>query len=359
VLVTIDPGAPPEKTTAEEVIKAGAPAKKGRRMSPRRLLVLLAVAVVFIDILAVIFVPPFPKDGKPGDACGFPSCFIQSAIEFPPPAVVFDLQPSTAPAGEPMVYFHPSISSTILTMWIVMAFILLVAFAATRRMKLIPNRLQNIVEWAYEFGSDFAAGIGGENARRYYPIFAGFFVFILFSNWSGLIPPIGKIDQLRAPTSDVNVTIGLALTSFVIFQGEGFHQLGVRGYLAKFFPIGEFRHGIGAGILGMYVGFIELFLEFVKPITLSMRLFGNIYGGEVALAVISALTLAVIPVALVGLEALLNLIQALIFSVLTLMFIMIAIEGHGSEEHKPARAGDFAEGNTVLEGTDKPMPEAA
>jgi F-type H+-transporting ATPase subunit a len=109
----------------------------------------------------------------------------------------------------------------------------------------------------------------------------------------------------------------------------------------------------------MYVGFIELFLEFVKPITLSMRLFGNIYGGEVALAVISALTLAVIPVALVGLEALLNLIQALIFSVLTLMFIMIAIEGHGSEEHKPARAGDFAEGNTVLEGTDKPMPEAA
>jgi F-type H+-transporting ATPase subunit a len=97
----------------------------------------------------------------------------------------------------------------------------------------------------------------------------------------------------------------------------------------------------------------------VKPVTLSMRLFGNIYGGEVALAVISALTLAVVPVALLGLEALLNLIQALIFSVLTLMFIMIAIEGHGEEEHKPVHAGDFAEGNTVLEGTDQPMPEAA
>ena len=83
----------------------------------------------------------------------------------------------------------------------------------------------------------------------------------------------------------------------------------------------------------MYVGIIELFLEFVKPVTLSMRLFGNIYGGEVALAVITALTIAVVPVALVGLEALLNLIQALIFSVLTLMFILIAIEGHGSEEH--------------------------
>ena len=69
----------------------------------------------------------------------------------------------------------------------------------------------------------------------------------------------------------------------------------------------------------------------MKPVTLAMRLFGNIYGGEVALAVITALTIAVVPVALVGLEALLNVIQALIFSVLTLMFILIAIEGHGEE----------------------------
>jgi len=143
-----------------------------------------------------------------------------------------------------MVYFHPSISSTILTMWIVMAFILLLAFAATRRMKMVPGRLQNAVEWAYEFGSDFAVGIGGEKARRYYPIFAGFFIFILISNWSGLVPPSARSDQLRAPTSDVNITIGLALTSFVIFQGEGFRQLGIRAYLGKFFPIGEFRHGL-------------------------------------------------------------------------------------------------------------------
>jgi F-type H+-transporting ATPase subunit a len=199
---------------------------------------------------------------------------------------------------------------------------------------MVPSGIQNVVEWAYEFGQDFAVGMGGEKARRYYPIFAGFFIFILFSNWSGLVPPIGKIGQLRAPTSDVNITIGLAITSFLIFEVEGFHRLGIRGYLGKFFPVGEFRNGIGAGILAMYVGIIELFLEFVKPVTLSMRLFGNIYGGEVALAVISALTIAVVPVALYGLEALLNLIQALIFSVLSLMFILIAIEGHGSEEHE-------------------------
>jgi F-type H+-transporting ATPase subunit a len=350
----------PEKIEAEESpVRPDAPAAKRGRLSPVRLLLLLAVAVVALDILAVVLVPPFPKGGQPGDACGFPSCFIQSAIEFPPPAIVIDLAPSPDQGAPGMVYFHPSISSTILTMWILMALLLLVGFLATRRMKLVPGRLQNAVEWAYEFGSDFAVGIGGEKARRYYPVFAGFFIFILFSNWSGLVPPVGKIEQLRAPTSDVNITIGLALTSFVIFQGEGFRRLGVRAYLGKFFPIGEFRHGIGPGLLAMYVGIIELFLEFVKPVTLSMRLFGNIYGGEVALAVITALTLALVPTLLIGLEALLNLIQALIFSVLTLMFIMIAIEGHETEEQKPAHAGDFAEGNRVLEGTDEPMPEAA
>jgi F-type H+-transporting ATPase subunit a len=336
--VTTDPGLEPEKIEVEESPGPREPARKRGRSSPARILLLLALAVVVLDVAAVLLVPPFPKDGKPGEACDFPSCYIQSAIEFPPPAIVLDLQPSTAPAGTPMVYFHPSISSTILTMWIVMALILLLAFVATRSMKIVPGRLQNAVEWAYEFGSSFALGIGGEQARRYYPIFAAYFIFILFSNWSGLVPPIGKIDQLRAPTSDMNVTIGLALTSFLIFEGEGVRRLGVRGYLGKFFPIGEFRHGIGNGLLAMYVGIIELFLELVKPVTLSMRLFGNIYGGEVALAVISALTIAVVPVALLGLEALLNLIQALIFSVLTLMFVLIAIEGHAGEEHQPAGA---------------------
>ena len=357
--MTTDPGKTPATLEVEQGSAAPAQPVKKRRLSAGRMLLILCLAVVVLDILAVIFVPPFPKDGHPGQACEYPACFINSVIEFPPPAVVWDLQPSTAVTPAPMIYFHPSISSTILTMWIVMALLLLAAFLATRGMKLVPGRVQNVVEWAYEFGCDFAVGIGGEKSRRYYPVFAAFFILILFCNWSGLVPPVGKIEQLRAPTSDVNITLGLALTSFVIFQSEGFRRLGIRGYLGKFFPIGEFRHGIGAGILAMFVGIIELFLEFVKPVTLSMRLFGNIYGGEVALAVISALTLAVVPVALLGLETLLNLIQALIFSVLTFMFIMIAIEGHGSEEHKPAHPGDFAEGNTVLEGTDKPMPEAA
>ena len=104
----------------------------------------------------------------------------------------------------------------------------------------------------------------------------------------------------------------------------------------KFFPVYEFKHGIGAGVIAMFVGLIEFMLEFVKPVTLSMRLFGNIYGGEVALGVITALTIAIIPVGLIGLELMLNAIQALIFSVLTLMFIVLAIESHHEEEGQVA-----------------------
>jgi F-type H+-transporting ATPase subunit a len=313
--------------------------------------------VVVLDALAVMLVPPFPKGGEPGQACDFPACYVDSAIELPPPDIVIDFQPATAPATAPMLYFHPSISSTLLTMWLVMVVLLLVAFLATRRLRLSPGRIQNAIEWAWDFGRDFTEGVGGSASRRYYPVFAAFFILILACNWSGLVPPIGKIPELRAPTSDVNVTIGLALVAFLVIEGESVRRLGPRGYLGRFFPIGAFRHGIGSGVLAMYVGVMELFLEFVKPVVLALRLFGNIYGGEVAIAVVSALTLALVPVLLMGLEILLNLIQALIFSILTLVFIMMAIEGHASEEHEPARDGSA--GSAGATPVDQPELRAA
>src|SRR5829696_3571852 len=113
-----------------------------------------------------------------------------------------------------------------------------------------------------------------------------------------------------------------------------FKALGVGGYLSKFFPFGEFRKGIGAGVIAVFVGLVELLLEFVKPVTLSMRLFGNIYGGEVALGVMTALTVALIPLGLFALEVMLNLVQALIFSTLTLMFTLAAIEHHADGDHE-------------------------
>jgi len=330
------PTAPEATQTAPE---ADAPGGRSGRGGPFRLLGLLIVAVVAIDIIAVLVLPPFPK-GEPGAPCDYPVCFINGNLEFPPPHVVIDLDPSNPmPTGQLVITFHPSITSSIITMWIVMALLLIVALLAVRKMREIPQGLQNLFEWAYELLDGFGMSIGGAEARRHIPVYAAFFLLILFCNWSGLVPPVGKIEELRAPTSDVNVTIGLALFAFGYFELNGFRALGVGGYLSKFFPVYEFRGGIGAGLIAMFVGFIELILEFVKPVTLAMRLFGNIYGGEVALAVITALFIAILPVALFFLEVILNFAQALIFSVLTLMFTLIAIESHHHEEGEMGHEG--------------------
>ena len=324
-----------EPLAAEQAAEAAEPGstperKRGRRVSPRWLA--LIVGVIVVDAIAFVAFPPFPKGGAPGDACAFPVCFIESSLEFPAPASVIDFAPASAPSAADLVTFHPSISSTILTMWIVMAIVLIGAILMARGGKLVPGRAQNLFEFAYESLSDFGMGLAGPAARPYIPIFAAFFLLVLFDNWVGLVPPVGRVDFLRAPSSDVNITIGMALISFTIFHVEGFRNLGVGGYLGKFFPLYEFRKGIGAGVIAMFVGLIELMLEFVKPVTLSMRLFGNIYGGEVALGVITALTIGFIPVLLIALELMLNAIQALIFSVLTLMFIVLAIESHHEDE---------------------------
>jgi len=335
----------PEMETAAR--ETGVRPAKRRRIHP---IVALLLAVVVIDVLAFIFVAPFPKGGEPGDACAFPVCFINGNLEFPPPHVIWDLDPENPmPTGSLVITFHPSITSTILTMWIIEVVLLLVGFAATRRPRRVPGRLQNFVEWAYASLDGFARNTGGPAAARHVPIFASFFILILFCNWSGLLPPVGKVEELRAPTSDVNITIGLALVAFVYFEVQGFRALGL-GYLSKFFPVREFRGGIGAGLIAMFVGAIELLLEFVKPVTLSMRLFGNIYGGEVALGVITALTISVIPVLIVGLEAMLTFVQALIFSTLTLMFALVAMESHEEEHavHDAALAVEEASGHEHL-----------
>jgi F-type H+-transporting ATPase subunit a len=314
--------------------------KSGRRGLSRGWLLLIG-GVILANVLALILVPPFPHGGQPGDPCAFPTCFIESTLEFPAPHTILG---PVAPAKD-LVTFTPSLSSTTFTMWIIIAILVIGSALMVRGSKLIPGRAQNVFEWFYEFLSDFGVGIAGAAAKPYIPLFIAFFLLILFSNWSGLIPPVGRLQQLRAPTSDVNVTLGLALVSFAYFEFQGFRRLGVRGYLGKFFPIYEFKNGIAAGGIAMFVGLVELMLEFVKPVTLSMRLFGNIYGGEVALGVITALTIAFIPVGLLGLEVMLNAIQALIFSILSLMFIVLAIESHHEEEgHVAEEAVDAIDG---------------
>jgi len=303
------------------------PASKRRR----NVLLLAIAAVVVIDLISLFAFPPVNKE-NPAAPYAFPADAIKGNIEPIPPHVLFTLDGSE-PNHSALILFQPSITSTILTMWIVMLIAIILVIAGTRGRREVPGGLQNAVEYVYEALSNFGMSLGGPKAKGFIPLFASLFVLIILSNWSGLVPPIGKIELLRAPTSDINVTLGLAIVSFLTFHVSGVRRLGLGGYFGKFFSLREFKNGIPAGLIALFVGLMEFILEFVKPITLAMRLFGNIYGGELALAVITSLTIAIIPVALVGLETFVGFVQALIFSVLTLIFTMLAIEGHHDEQH--------------------------
>jgi F-type H+-transporting ATPase subunit a len=304
-----------------------APAKKS---STKRTLLLAALGVLVLDIFAVIIAGDVGlKD--------FPGGVIRKALEPIVPYTVINLGSETNHVAT-LFDFYPSITGSIIMSWVVMAAVIIPLTIAARRLKEIPSGVQNVIEFAIESLSSFAMGIGGPGAKKFITFFLACFLFIAVSNWSGLIPGVGRVHEFRAPTSDVNVTVGLALVAFVYFHYQGVRALGVGGYLGKFFTL-------KGGPIGLFVGVLEFLLEFVKPLTLGMRLFGNIYGGELALAVVTTITLAFIPVTLYGLELFVGLMQGIIFSVLVLVFTMLAMEGHheeGHDEHSPAAAGDGA-----------------
>jgi F-type H+-transporting ATPase subunit a len=336
---------------SDAVQAAGAVTTPPPRSTRRWLLVAIA-AIIALQAAALFIAPPYAcEPGQapceaahdPAQQFAFPQDAILANFELPAPHAVYDFTPETHPTG--IVTWDESIPASVFTGWIVMAIIIALAFLLSRGISVIPRRAQNALEYVYEGLANFATSLGGPGARRYVPVFVAFFLFILLGNWSGLVPFVGRTVELRAPTSDVNVTIGLALVAFAMFHIEGVRALGFRGYFGKFFTLRGFKDGIGAGIIGLFVGVLEFLLEFVKPVTLSMRLFGNIYAGEIALGVISALTIFLIPVAMLGLEVLLNFMQALIFSVLALMFTLTAIEAHHEEHeeaHPPLPEGNIA-----------------
>jgi F-type H+-transporting ATPase subunit a len=311
----------------DDRIEYGATRRGG--VSLRTLGLLIALLIV-VNLAALFIVPPI-NEQETGEACAYPVCFIEGTLHFPRPHEVW-VAGGEEPSSD-LISTQLSLTDSLLTMILLTALVLVLGIVAARRRSDVPGRVQNFLEWTYESISSFGLSMGGSKAARYVPLFAAFFVLILVFNWSGLVPPIGHLDGLRAPTSDLNVTVGLALVAFFTFHIEGVRRLGARGYLSKFFPLGEFRQGIGAGAIALFVGLVEFLLEFIKPITLSMRLFGNIFGGEVALAVVLGLSAGLLaPIALYGLEIILTFVQALIFSTLTLMFILVAIESHHDDE---------------------------
>jgi F-type H+-transporting ATPase subunit a len=298
--------------------------------STRRTLLLAALGVIALDVFAVMIT-------NGAGLTGFPGGVIIKALEPIVPHTVINLGSEEHHVAS-LVDFYPSITGSIIMSWIVMAVIIIPLTIAARRLKEIPSGVQNVLEFAIEGLSSFAMGIGGPGAKKFITFFLACFLFVVVSNWSGLIPGVGRVHEFRAPTSDVNVTVGLALVAFVYFHYQGVRALGIGGYLGKFFTLKN-------GPVGVFVGGLEFLLEAVKPVTLAMRLFGNIYGGELALTVITTITLAYVPVILYGLELFVGLMQGIIFSVLVLVFTMLAMEGHheeGHDEHTSAAVGEGA-----------------
>ncbi len=238
-------------------------------------------------------------------------------------------------------FFGFPITNTLVMTWLASFLIIFFAIAVGRRLKFLPGRLQVVLE----------EGIGGgvsyveetlENkklARTFFPLIASLFVFILVANWLYFIPGVGSIGffpaeggsasggegakfipLLRAPATDLNVTLALSLIVFIVIQTAGFRELGFLKYAGKFVNV--------KSVLGFLIGIIDLFSELARLISFSFRLFGNIFAGEVIIAIIIAFVPVFLPVPILLFEVFVGFIQAAIFSLLTLFFIKIAVATH-------------------------------
>ena len=176
--------------------------------------------------------------------------------------------------------------------------------------------IQTIVESLYEF----VQSITPQQAGRFFPLIATIFFFIILSNWAGLLPGAETITLHGAPlirggTADLNTTLALALFAVFSVQFYGYKALGLK-YFTKFLNF--------SNPINFFVGILDLLSEFSRVISFAFRLFGNIFAGEVLLAVIAFLVPLVAPLPFLGLEIFVGFIQALVFATLTLVFINIA-----------------------------------
>jgi F-type H+-transporting ATPase subunit a len=234
-----------------------------------------------------------------------------------------------APPPELLFYIGPlEVTNTILTAWIVIAIIVIFAYVSTRKMNFLPRGAQNFWEFIIELWVGVTENtMGRRRGRRFLPLVATAFLFIVFCNWFGTLP-IGyvtivnseghTVPILRSPNSDLNQTAAMAILMIV---------------LAEFFELRALR--LGGYLKGLLIPNPMRWLEiFTRPLSLSFRLFGNIFAGEVLLATM----LVVAPYVLfvfIGLELFVGLIQALIFSMLSLVFLSIATvheEVHGHQD---------------------------
>lgn len=254
------------------------------------------------------------------------------------------------------VVFHIfgfSVTNSIIAAWITIIFLVGVSYAVTRRMKLVPGRLQAAFEFLLGWLYDLCCSVAGEkNGRKFFPVVATIFLFVGFNAWLALLPgfgsiTVGEVHLLRPANTDINMPLALALVSFVFVEFFGLRTLGAR-YLSKFFNVKELRQGMRqmfkgrfkAGLSGLFTGAMNVFTglleglsEFIRIISLTFRLFGNMTAGEILLLVAAFLVPYLFAIRFYGLELLIGFIQAIIFSGLTLIFLTLAVAPHEVEEH--------------------------
>lgn len=200
--------------------------------------------------------------------------------------------------------------------------------ALKKNISLLPGFFQNAMELVVEGLYDLTGSVAGKNAEKIFPWFMSFFVFILVANWTSLLPGVGTIGfytkegfvpLVRGASSDINFTLGLALVSAVATHVLAIRAVGLAGYLSRYFSLNP---------IFLFVGLLELVGEITKVISLSFRLFGNIFAGEVVISTISKMFAFVLPLPFLSLEVIVGLVQALVFSILTMAFMAILMTPH-------------------------------
>lgn len=308
---------------------------------------LIGLSVVFL-VLLVIGVAAGPLGKSLFGDLGLPSWLSVPQPELKLPAdTVFHL-------------FGFPITNSVIAAWITIIFLVGFSYLITRRMKLVPGRLQAVFEFLVGWLYDLCVSVAGEeNGRRFFPVVATIFLFVAFNAWLALLVPgfgsitihtaEGEAHLLRAANTDFNMPLALALTSFGFFWYFGFRALGIR-FMENFFNFKVLTNGFRQlfkgkfvdGLLGIFTGamtivtgLLELLSVFIRVISLTFRLFGNMTAGEILVFVMLFLVtfLSVLVLPLYGLELLIGFIQAIIFGGLTLIFLTVAVQSHGEEAH--------------------------
>lgn len=239
--------------------------------------------------------------------------------------------------AEPLFHIGPFVftNSYLLSLVVVGVFASL-ALWLKDRLSLIPGKIQSVFELLMDEIFKLMDTILGSRAlsEKYFPLIATIFLFVMLSNWLGLLPGTGSfgltheiyhhgehrsvlVPILRAPTSDLNFTIALAIIAVFSVNILGALAVGLKAHAGKFF---NFKNPIYT-----FVGFLELISEFVKIISFSFRLFGNIFAGEVLLIIIGFLGPYFLPLPFLFLEVFVGFVQAFIFAMLTLVFIAMSV----------------------------------